>query len=70
MQVALFLSWAWCPGCKDWLVHKTHSRLSGLTCPACKRSWSCTIWSDAGASLTATGIPAVDARLAIEGLIL
>lgn len=33
MQPALFITWAWCPKCSDFLLHKRYQRLETLTCP-------------------------------------
>ena len=44
MHVAFFLSWAWCPKCHDWLIHKRQQKLTSLRCPVCKEDRQCEVW--------------------------
>jgi len=44
VNVAFFLSWAWCPKCNDWLIHKRQQKLSSLRCPVCQVDLPCEIW--------------------------
>jgi phage FluMu protein Com len=62
MQTALFLSWAFCPKCNDWLVHKKFTKQASLTCPQCRQVNRCSVWHQMPQDIDALNLHLVNAR--------
>lgn len=44
METALWIQWAWCPECNDYLVHKKRVKLTWLRCPTCNSERQVETW--------------------------